>query len=183
MKTQAKLSAMDLTYTALMVVLISLCSWISVPSAVPFTMQTFGVFCALSLLGGRRGTMAVLIYILMGAIGLPVFSNFTGGIGKLMGPTGGYIIGFLFTAIVYWLLEGIADKGTRGKVLVLLIGLALCYAFGTAWFVVVYSNSSGPIGVITALGWCVFPFIVPDLIKLVLAMVLVRTLSPHLKLR
>ena len=70
----------DMAYIALMAVLISVCSWLSVPSVIPFTMQTFGVFCALLLLGGKRGSIAVLLYIVMGAVGLPVFSNFTGGV-------------------------------------------------------------------------------------------------------
>ena len=89
----------DMAYIALMAVVIALCSWISVPAAVPFTMQTFAVFCALLLLGGRRGTFAVALYILLGAFGLPVFSGFRGGIGALLGPTGGYIVGFLLCAV------------------------------------------------------------------------------------
>ena len=88
-KERTKFTPKDMAYIALLVVLIAVCSWISIPSVVPFTMQTFGVFCAVGLLGGFRGTVAVLIYILMGLIGLPVFSNFNGGAGYLMGPTGG----------------------------------------------------------------------------------------------
>ena len=86
-KEKTKFTPKDMAYIALLVVLIAVCSWISIPSVVPFTMQTFGVFCAVGLLGGFRGTVAVLIYILMGLIGLPVFSNFNGGAGYLMGPT------------------------------------------------------------------------------------------------
>ena len=81
----------DMAYIALMAVLISVCSWLSVPAAIPFTMQTYAVFTALLLLGGRRGSIAVAVYIALGAVGLPVFSGFAGGIGKLMGPSGGYI--------------------------------------------------------------------------------------------
>ena len=83
-------SVRDMIYIALMAVVLALCSWISVPSVVPFTMQTFAVFCALLLLGGRRGFFAVLLYILLAAVGLPVLSGFRGGIGALLGPTGGY---------------------------------------------------------------------------------------------
>lgn len=88
MKQKQNLSTADMSYIAMMTVVIAVCSWIYVPSAVPFTMQTFGVFCALGLLGGRRGFLAVLLYVLMGAAGLPVFSGFTGGLGQLLGPTG-----------------------------------------------------------------------------------------------
>ena len=90
----------DLVYISILVVLITVCSWISIPLTVPVTLQTFGVFTAVGLLGGKRGTLAVLVYILMGAIGIPVFSGFTGGIGILAGTTGGYIAGFLFPLLL-----------------------------------------------------------------------------------
>lgn len=89
----------DLVYVSIFAVLIAVCSWISIPAAVPFTLQTMGVFTAVGILGGRRGSMAVLIYILLGIIGIPVFAGFTGGIGVLAGTTGGYIVGFLVSAL------------------------------------------------------------------------------------
>lgn len=94
------ISARDITFIALSVALMAICSWISVPMTVPVTLQTFAVFTAAGLLGMKRGTAAVLIYILLGAIGLPVFAGFTGGFGILAGSTGGYIIGFAFSALV-----------------------------------------------------------------------------------
>ena len=93
---------LNLLYMALFVAVMAICSWVSIPSAVPFTLQTFAVFCALCLLGGKRGTIAILVYIALGAIGLPVFSGFSGGIGILLGTTGGYIWGFLLTGLLYW---------------------------------------------------------------------------------
>jgi len=177
-----RFSTRDMSRIALMAVLLAVCSWISVPAPVPFTLQTFGVFCALGLLGGRRGSTAVLLYILLGALGLPVFSGFAGGLGKLLGPTGGYILGFLISSLLYWLLERRAQKGPLPLAAVLLLGLAACYAFGTAWFVLVYSASHGPISLLGALSLCVFPFVVPDLIKLALALLLIRTLRKRLGL-
>ena len=82
----------DLVYISMFTVLIAICSWISIPAAVPFTLQTLGVFLAVGILGGKRGTMAVLVYILLGAIGIPVFAGFSGGIGVLTGTTGGFIV-------------------------------------------------------------------------------------------
>ena len=104
-----------------------------------FTMQTYAVFTALLLLGGRRGSIAVAVYIALGAVGLPVFSGFAGGIGKLMGPSGGYIFGFMLTALCYWLCERVLGKKLWVRIVSLVVGLALCYAFGTVWFVKVYS--------------------------------------------
>ena len=140
----------DMAYIALMAVLISVCSWLSVPAAIPFTMQTYAVFTALLLLGGRRGSIAVAVYIALGAVGLPVFSGFAGGIGKLMGPSGGYIFGFMLTALCYWLCERLFGKKLWVRIVSLVVGLALCYAFGTVWFVKVYSAAK-PISYASAL--------------------------------
>ena len=150
-------------------VLITVCTYISIPLAIPFTMQTFAVFFVLEFLGGRRGTISILVYILLGAVGVPVFTGFMGGIGKLLGMTGGYIIGFLFTGIVYWAAEHFFGKKLPVQILSLLVGLLLCYAFGTAWFMLTYMRESGLIGLGSALSMCVVPFILPDLAKMALA--------------
>ena len=166
---------------ALCAAVMAVCSWISIPAAVPFTMQTFGVFLAVGLLGGRNGTLAVLVYILLGAAGLPVFSGFNGGIGHLFGATGGYIIGFVFSALLMWLAEALFGKSNKVLIVSMVAGLLVCYAFGTAWFMVVYARDSGSIGLITALSWCVFPYIIPDALKILLAAVLTRRLRPLIK--
>lgn len=169
---KSRLTIKDMTYIALMTVVITLCSWISVPSPVPFTMQTFAVFCALLLLGGKRGTLSVALYILLGAFGLPVFSGFKGGIGALLGPTGGYILGFLICALLYLLLEGkIKD------IVLLIIGNLLCYLFGTVWFVYVYSSGGKPITFGAALMLCVVPYLIPDAIKMLLAFVVSKRVN------
>lgn len=163
------LSVRDLTYTALMTALMAVCAWITVPMTVPFTMQTFGVFMALLVLGGAKGTTAIALYILLGMAGVPVFSGFNGGIGVLAGPTGGYIIGFLFTGILYWALQKFC-KNRKGKAGVLAAGLCLCYAFGTAWFSHVMNSRETPVGFFQAIGMCVAPYVLPDLLKLLLAL-------------
>ncbi|MDY2593657.1 MAG: biotin transporter BioY [Oliverpabstia sp.] len=167
----------DLVYVALFAVLIAICAWISVPTTVPFTLQTFGIFLTVGLLGGKRGSMAVLVYILLGAAGIPVFSGFTGGIGRLFGSTGGYIVGFLASALVMWALEKVMGRKTWALAIQMVLGLIVCYAIGTVWFMVVYSGTSGAVGLMTVLGWCVIPFIIPDLIKIALALVLTKRLS------
>ena len=90
---------------SLMACLICVCSWLTIPMAVPFTMQTFAIFCALILLGGIDGTIAIMLYVVIGMIGVPVFSGFRGGVGHILGPTGGYIIGFVATGLIYLLFE------------------------------------------------------------------------------
>ena len=179
---KSKLSVRDMAYIALFAVMMAVCSWISIPYVVPFTLQTFAVFLAVGVLGGRRGTMAVLVYLLMGAVGLPVFTGFSGGIGHLLGSTGGYIVGFVFTALVMWGMERIPGSRTVVLAVSMVLGLLVCYAFGTVWFVVVYARTTGPVGVWTALGWCVFPYIIPDLVKIALALVLQKRLRAAIRL-
>ncbi len=162
--------ATDLAYMALCVALLAICSWISIPMVVPFTLQTFAVFCVLGILGGRRGTLAILVFLLLGAIGLPVFSGFTGGIGKLLGTTGGYLLGFIFIGLIYWLAEKFFPKTTFVEAAAMVIGLIVCYAFGTAWFICLYTRNTGAITIGAALSWCVLPFVIPDLVKLALAL-------------
>ena len=93
-------SAHDLAAIAMSVALIAVCSWISVPTTIPFTMQTFAVCLVAAVFGLRHGVWAVLCYILLGAVGAPVFAGFSGGFGVLLGTTGGYILGFVFTALI-----------------------------------------------------------------------------------
>ena len=185
-----KFKTTDLVYIAICAVMLAVCSWISIPTAVPFTMQTFGVFCVLLLLGGKRGTLAIVVFLLLGAIGLPVFAGFSGGMGSILGSTGGYLLGFIFIGLIYWITEalllrtqGSPASRTAAKISALIVGLAVCYAFGTAWFMTVYAKQTGPIGLGTALGWCVLPFIIPDLVKLAIAVPVSARLSKAIKLQ
>ena len=175
------LRTLDMAYIALFAVLMAVCAWITVPMTVPFTLQIFAVFAALATLGGRRGTYAVAVYLLLGAVGLPVGAGFQGGLGWLLGTTGGYIVGFLCIALVYWLITAKLGDSLPAKIVACVLGLAVCYAFGTAWFIVLYTKATGPIGIATALGWCVLPYIIPDLLKLALAVVLSGRVKKFLK--
>lgn len=175
-------NTLDLVYIALGAVLIAICSWISIPTTVPFTMQTFAVFFVLSALGGRRGTASIIIYVLLGTVGVPVFAQFTSGIGILLGNTGGYIVGFIFMGLTYWFIVELLGKKRWAEIFALTIGLVVLYSFGTVWFMVVYTHTTGAVGLATVLLWCVVPFILPDLVKLGLALILAQRLSPVLKL-
>lgn len=170
----------DMAYIGVFTVLITICSWISIPTLVPFTLQTFAVFLAVSVLGGKRGTLAVVVYVLMGAIGIPVFAEFTGGIGIILRNTGGYIIGFIFSALVMWLMESLFGRKLWVQGISMVLGLLACYAVGTAWFMFVYMRETGAVGLMTVLGWCVIPFIIPDAVKIVLALTLSSTLKKPL---
>lgn len=180
--TASRSKTYDMVYIAIFAVLMAICSWISIPMAVPFTLQTFGVFLSVGVLGGKRGTLAVIVYVLLGAIGIPVFAGFTGGIGIILNNTGGYIIGFIFSGLVMWAIEALLGKKMWVLAVSMAAGLIVCYAFGTAWFMYVYGRDMGAVGLATVLGWCVIPFIIPDLVKIVLALALSKRLAGVMKM-
>lgn len=156
---------LNLTQTALFAVAIALCSIISIPAAVPFTLQTFGVFFALFMLGGKYGTLSIAVYILLGAVGLPVFHSFTGGAGVLLSSTGGYIFGFLISGIIYLLLTHIHNS-KKVVIIYAFIGLLVCYITGALWFSFTSATDKSFFAVLSA---CILPFIIPDTVKILLA--------------
>ena len=156
-----------LTRCALFAAMMALCAWIGIPLGhTVFTMQTFGVLLALGILGGKRGTISILCYLLLGAAGLPVFSGFRSGIGAILGPTGGYLWGFLATGLVFWLLE----KWSRPAAMV--AGILVCYACGTIWYM---TYTGGALAAVLA--QTVLPYLIPDALKLVLALRLTKRLK------
>ena len=140
---------------------------LSIPiGPVPISLTNFAIYLSLYLLDWKKGTISYILYLLLGLVGLPVFSGFTGGIGKLAGPTGGYIIGFIPMAIIAGI---VIDKFSQRwiQILGMIVGTAICYAFGTAWFCIQAGYT-----VSAALAVCVIPFIPADLIKMVIAMII-----------
>ena len=178
------MSVKKIALISLMAAVICVCSWLTVPFTVPFTMQTFAVFLSLELLGGINGTAAVGVYILLGIVGLPVFSGFRGGLGHLMGPTGGYIIGFLFSGLFYILSQRILDKKNIAlKIICRAVSLMLCYLVGTIWFVYVMGTKDSAVSVSYALSVCVLPFILPDAAKITLAVYIAKLVKRHTNLK
>ncbi len=162
----------NMSRCAMFAALLAVCAWIAVPIGDGMiTLQTFGVFLALGLLGGKWGTASIFVYLLLGAAGLPVFSGFRGGIGALTGVTGGYLTGFLFTGLCYWFITAITSE--KASILAAVVGLLVCYAFGSAWYY--YGYAGGGLGLI--LMKCVLPYVLPDILKLSLALALTRRLK------
>ena len=171
----------DMAYIAMMVAVIAVCAWIAVADGgAVYAADVRGVRNAAA---ARRqaGRACDCVYLLLGAAGVPVFSAFRGGIGALLGVTGGYLWGFLLTAFIYWLFEalfeGRADRGIKRVVwqcAALIIGLITCYAAGTAWFMYAYASGGKAITLAVALSSCVLPFVLPDLVKLAVAVVVSR---------
>ena len=176
-----RFSARDLSRIALGAALLAVCSWLSIPLAVPFTLQTFAVCLLAVLLGPRRGLQCLLVYLLLGAAGLPVFSGFKGGLGVLLGATGGYLAGFAPTVLILGFAAERFPGRTAALALAAALGIALCYVCGTAWFMLVYARGGEAISLWGALKLCVLPFLPPDALKAALALWLARRLSPLLR--
>ncbi len=177
-----KTNLLNLVYVAMFAAIITICAQIQIPTAVPFTLQTLGVFVASALLGWKRGTLSVAVYILLGLIGVPVFAGFTGGAGVLFGLTGGYIIGFLFTAFIVGIMCDKLGRKLWVLALSMTLGLLACYVFGTVWFMLIYNYTMGSISLVSALGMCVVPFLLFDAIKIAAAVVLVNRLDKVVRL-
>mgnify|MGYP004525322267 FL=1 len=178
--SKARFSAKNIAYISLFSALIAICSWVSIPTIIPFTLQTFAVSLCIGLLGTRRALLSIGVYLLLGAAGVPVFSGFSGGLGILFGTTGGYLFGFLWMALVSGALIQRFGRGFFSLLFAFCLGLALCYAFGTAWYLFLYARNTGPIGLGTALMRCVVPFLLPDALKLSLAALATKRLWHHL---
>ena len=159
-----------MTLCAFFAALTAVCAWTGIPLGdTVFTLQTFAVFLTLGLLGGKWGTMSILCYLLLGTVGMPVFSGFRGGVGMLLGPTGGYLWGFLLTGLCYWAMEKI------GRLPAMAAGLLVCYSCGTAWYMVYTGGGLAWVALHT-----IVPYLIPDGCKIALALHLTKRLKRHL---
>lgn len=181
-KVNSRKSILDIVYIALFAAIISVCSLISIPiGAVPVTLQILGICLAAGFLGLAKGTTSVVIYILLGLIGIPVFAGGTSGFAKLASPTGGYIVGFIFTAIIIGLAVKLFGRKLWILIVSMVVGVLVCYAFGTAWFIILYNNSGKSMDLANALSLCVTPFLPFDAVKIVISAVLVNRLHKFIK--
>lgn len=156
---------------ALFSALMCICAWISIPLGnMTFTLQSFALLLALFVLGGQGAVVSVAVYLLLGVVGLPVFSGFRGGFGILLGITGGYLWGFLPASLLY--LGITAIFGEKPKIYAGIAALLCVYVCGTAWFAVYAPGALLPI-----LAQSVLPYILPDGLKLLLARFLSEKLN------
>lgn len=161
---------------------ISVCAWISIPFAIPFTLQSFAIFLTLGVLGGKYGLFTILTYVLLGLCGFPIFSGFKGGFSVLMDISGGYILGFILIGVIFWIFESILGRGKRSYIISCVIGMAVCYFSGAMWYMFIFLGNGKSISFYSALLICVVPFIIPDTIKIIFASLLKNKISKIIKL-
>ena len=171
-----KLTTKDMTETAVMAALLCVLGPFSIPlGPVPLSLATLGVMLSVYILGTIKGTTACLIYLVMGAIGLPVFSGFSGGFAKIAGPTGGYLIGYIFLALI----AGCFIQRFNDKIWMQFLGMCLgtivLYAIGTAWLARITGITFSE-----ALAAGVVPFVAGDLVKIVVSIFLGRAVKKRL---
>lgn len=171
----------DIALIGMFTALITICSWISFPFlGIPASLQTFAIFITTNVLGAKKGTMSVLVYILLGIIGVPVFSGFKSGPSAIFSATGGYIIGFAFAVFVAGLLiKKLPDKNWA-KAVSMGIGQIICYISGVIWYSLVFVKNDN-VNLALTFSLCVAPFILPDIIKIVAALFLSNAVRRVLK--
>ena len=161
----SKHPAVPLAMTAVMAAVMAVVAPFSISiGPIPLSLCTLVIYMNAYILGWKRGTVATLVYVLLGAVGMPVFNGFSGGLGVVAGPTGGYIVGYLPLALICGLAVAAAPKNRVGQFIGMILGTAVLYALGTAWYCV---QSGNPLGV--AMGYCVIPFLPGDAVKILLA--------------
>lgn len=161
----------DITLTALFAATLCIIAPISIPiGIVPITLATFGVYLISALFSFKRSLIIIALYILIGGIGMPVFSNGQAGFAVLAGPTGGYIFGYLLCALVQPIIIKLLKDKPWSYPIGMLVGTLLIYVFGTAWFLI-YMNmiKAVPYSFAKAMTVCVTPFLLGDTVKIVLA--------------
>lgn len=161
---EKKITVYQITFMALMTAVICVLGPIAIPiGPVPISLTNLVVYFTVYVLGTKAGMGSYCLYLLLGAIGLPVFSGYAGGLGKIAGPTGGYLIGFVAMALIGGVIMQKTNRNLIPTMLGWVLGTIVAYAFGTGWFVYVTHAS-----VTYALSVAVFPFIIGDLMKIVI---------------
>ncbi len=168
----------EMVFTALCASMTAIFSQITIPlpfTPIPITLGLLAVFISGGISPVKWAVLSQFIYICLGILGLPVFAGFTGGLGIISGPTGGFIIGYLFTALVSSFIINKFSDLKSAVLLAMILGLLACYICGTVWFML-YSHAN----LISALAACVLPFIFGDFVKLFLAFTIVLKLRSYL---
>lgn len=166
-----------LVLAALFVALTAVCSQLQIPlPMIPINLALFSVYLCGALLGAKWGALAMTAYALLGAAGVPVFTGFGSGPAVLFGRTGGYILGYILAAAAVGFLSRRWGMRFGRLCAAMALGMALCYLFGTAWFMALTGTNLA-----ASLGYCVLPFLPGDAVKIAIAALLAARLEAPLR--
>lgn len=169
-----KTNIQTMSLCALLAALSAVLSQLSIPiGPVPVNLTHVSIFIAVGLLGAKYGTVSQIVFVLLGVVGVPVFSQFTGGLVIVLGPTGGFIIGYIGCAFVAGLIMDRFGRSIVASILAMYAGWSITYLFGISWYMF-FSGSS----LAVALSLCLFPFLLGDVLKTILSAVLINRVSP-----
>ena len=175
-----KRSVLKTVRIALFAAIIAVSSMITIPFAVPFTLQILAISTALMTLGGAEGTLAVAVYVSLGLMGLPVFAGFGSGIGYLLGASGGFVLGFVLGALCFLLLEKVFKVSERKRIVYAFVSLFVIYTVGVLWFTFVYSSGKT---FFAALLVSVAPYVIPDTVKILVSSMISKRLRSAVNIR
>ena len=162
------------------IAILTVSAWITVPFVINFSLQTLAVFWIAAVSHWKQSITAILLYLTLGSLGAPVFSGFQGGFSVLLHTTGGYLVGFLAATLIIGLAVRFFGKTQPVLWISMLLALTVCYGCGTAWYMILYSRADEPVSLVVAFSTCVLPFLLPDLAKTALAILLTRRMEPYL---
>lgn len=174
-----RITTKNMVITSLMAAIMCIIGPFSIPlpvTLVPISLTNFVIYLAAFVLSYKYCALSYIIYLLLGIIGLPVFSNFGSGIGKVAGPTGGYLVGFILTAIICAFMNEKFSKKIYMSIVGMIIGLAIAYLFGTIWFSIEQNMSF-----VQSLSLCVVPFLIGDAVKIIVAVIVGPTLRKSIQ--
>lgn len=175
-KTNSKFTIQQIAMIAVMTAVTCVLAPLSVPiGPVPISLTNLVIYFSLFILGTKKGTISYLIYLLIGLVGIPVFSGFTSGPGKLFGPTGGYLIGFIPLALIAGYFINHFHNKKALSFLGMILGTAVCYALGTTWLAI-----QAHMGFQASLMAGVVPFLPGDFIKMILALLIAPQIRKQL---
>jgi len=166
-----------MAFVSLMAAIMCVIAPMSLPiGAVPISLATFVVFITGAVLGPKKGALVVIIYIILGAAGLPVFAGFSGGVQRIVSPTGGFVVSYIPCVVAVSYFSGKFGNRLIGHIMAMIVGAMVCYITGTLWFAL-FTHAA----VLDALFMCVLPFLAGDAIKIVLAAAVSCRLQPVVK--
>ena len=167
----------DVVNIGISVCLLIISSWIQIPLTIPITLQILSIFVISGIFSFKQSFVSVIIYIVLGIIGLPVFSMFNNGIGVIVGYNGGFIVSFILIPIIVNIFNYKTKDNYKLLFVSFIVSLLMVYILGSIWFMKVYLMNTGTISYINVLAIAVIPFIIPDIIKIVIALIIIRKIK------